>query len=270
MSFVPHAQVVEAKDGTPSRTAYVLHGILGSGRNWRTLTRRLIRSDAPGSADTRYVLVDLRNHGQSQGAPGPHSVTTAADDLLALHAVHGAPDVIIGHSFGGKVAMRYAQRHPQGLERVWVLDSRAAAEPPAPDNDVAMVIAALGGVPQPLARREDLVEHMTSRGFSPSLAQWLTTNLRRAEDGLRFVFELDAIRAMIADYWSLDLWDLLRDPPCPIEVVRAGRSDRWPDEVLERFTSEASPLTRLHVLPNAGHWVHVDDPEGLIRLLTQA
>ena len=265
MSFVPATSVVTAKGATPTRVAYVLHGILGSGRNWRTLCRRL----AEQTPDTAYVLVDLRNHGDSQGAPPPHTVTSAADDLLALHAEHGPPNVVIGHSFGGKVALRYAQRHPSGMDAAWVLDSRSDAAEPEPENEDALVLRALRSVPLPLASREDLVTHLTGQGFSQSLARWLTTNLDRTPDGDGFawVFDLDAIDAMIADYWQLDLWPVLRDPPLPVHVVRAGRSDRWPDEVIRRYAEEAAPGVHLHVLPEAGHWVHVDDPQGLIALL---
>lgn len=263
MSFVPATSVVTAKGAAPTRVAYVLHGILGSGRNWRTLCRKLVRA----RPELACVLVDLRNHGDSQGAPPPHTVTAAADDLVALHAAHGPPHEVIGHSFGGKVALRYAQRHPDGLDRVWVLDSRADAEPPTDDNEVARVLQALARVPMPLATRDELVVHLTGQGFSEGLARWLTTNLTRTDDGLRWVFDLDAIRAMITDYWQLDLWSVLRDPPCRVDVVRAGRSDRWPDRVLDRFRTEAGARTHLHVLPDAGHWVHVDDPQGLIALL---
>jgi len=265
VSFCPQASVVTAKGATPTRVAYVLHGILGSGRNWRTLCRRLARQQP----QTAFVLVDLRNHGASQGAPPPHTVTAAADDLVQLHAEHGPPDEILGHSFGGKVALRYAQRHPQGLERVWVLDSLAGAVPPSSDNDVLRVLQALRTVPQPLPSRDDLVSHLTGLGFSTTLGRWLTTNLKRTDSGYVWVFDLDNIDAMIADYWQLDLWPVLRQAPMPIEVVRAGKSDRWDQQVLDRFTTQAGPHVRLHVLPDAGHWVHVDDPQGLVQLITE-
>lgn len=268
MSFVPSTSIVSAKGATPVRVAYVLHGILGSGRNWRTLCRRLVRE----RPDTAYVLVDLRNHGDSQGAPPPHTLASAADDLVALHDVVGAPHEVIGHSFGGKVALTYAARHPDGLERVWVLDSRADAEPPEADNDVALVFGALRHVPLPLPDRDALVTHLMGQGFSEMLSRWMTTNLVRTEDrsGFTWVFDLDAVEAMIQDYWQTDRWDVLREPPCRIDVVRAGRGDRWPESVLSRYATEAGAEVHLHVLPDAGHWVHVDDPAGVIRLLSGA
>ena len=256
--------IVERTDTPTTDVVFILHGILGSGRNWRTVARALT-DHQPG---WKIVLVDLRNHGKSQGFSGPHSLANAANDLVNLASQTGEPSIVIGHSFGGKVALAYAALKPSGLRAAWVLDSRPGAEPPSAENEVMAVLDALADVPQPLQARQDLIPILGQWGFSQGLAQWLTTNLARSEDGFRWVFPLPAIREMISDYWTRDYWPLLATPPCPIHIVRAGRSDRWPPEVIRRFETEASEQCSLHVLEDAGHWLHVDDPEGLIRILT--
>jgi esterase len=265
VSFVPEHAVVAGADARGDRVAFLLHGILGSGRNWRTFARRLAASAPTWS----FVLVDLRNHGASEGARAPHSVAATADDLAALAARVGRPAVVIGHSFGGKVAASYAARHPEGLARVWVLDSRldALTERDALGSDVATVIRHLERIPLPIARREDLVAALQSAGFSAELAGWMTTNLRRTDGGLVWAFDLDAVREMIEDYWRVDLEPALSDPALPLSLVRAGRSDRWPSEVIERYARRAHPGVEFHLLPDAGHWLHIDDPDGLHRLI---
>ncbi len=263
MSFVPAFSTVDGAEARGDRVAFVLHGILGSGRNWRTFIRRLAER-APG---WRFVLPDLRNHGQSDGAPGPHTLAATVDDLERLAAQVGRPSVIIGHSFGGKVAAAWAARKPPGLAWVWVLDSRLDAAASTDGNDVVAVIRALRDVPLPIPRREDLVDRLTGLGFSAPLAGWMTTNLRRADGGLVWAFDLDAIEEMIGDYWRLDLEGLLEDPDVPLTLVRAGRGDRWEPEVVARYAARAHPGVALHELPDAGHWVHVDDPDGLLDLI---
>lgn len=65
------------------------------------------------------VLVDLRNHGRSAGIKGldpPHDMGNAARDLVNLVKSHewAWPDVIIGHSMGGKVALEFVASCARG------------------------------------------------------------------------------------------------------------------------------------------------------------
>ena len=71
-------------------------------------------------------------------------------------------------------------------------------------------------------------------------------------------------------------WSLLEHPPKDMEIaiVRAENSDRWSPEVvrqLERLSSkgleESKGQVSVHVLPNSGHWVHVDNPKGLLDIV---
>ncbi|MCB9779350.1 MAG: alpha/beta hydrolase [Alphaproteobacteria bacterium] len=257
-------------------TVWFLHGILGSGNNWRSFARRLL-DDHP---DWRAVLIDLRNHGDSQGLPGPHTLAACAEDLWALSAELGhTPQVVVGHSFGGKVALTFArsaavlgQAGPGALQQLWVLDAFPSAWPHDPDDDpeVVSVIGALAAIPLPLDRREQVVGILTGQGFSADLAHWMTTNLRRDADGYVWRFDLDAAREMIADYFAQDLWDVVEDPAdgLRVDVVRAERSDRWSDAELARFAAlpDDGP-SRLHLLADSGHWVHVDQPDALRHLI---
>src|SRR5689334_12030746 len=95
--FVPHHAFVTDPAAQPAQWMLMLHGILGSGGNLRTLARRLVER-APGWG---FLLVDLRMHGQSQGAPPPHTIAATAEDLMRLTAQLGLPiGGVLGHSFG--------------------------------------------------------------------------------------------------------------------------------------------------------------------------
>lgn len=268
--FVPHVTVQTAPGATPTRWAWLLHGILGSGQNLRTVARRLA-ADLP---DWGFLLPDLRNHGESRGAPPPHTVAACAEDLFALADARGVhPVAAIGHSFGGKVALAWAaaaEARGEHVARVWVLDATPGLSdvPLEEGSEVVRVVRALRTVPMPLPRRDALVERLVGMGFTTPLAQWMTTNLRHTDDGFVWKFDLDAVEAMLRDYAATDLWPWLASPTrrARVEVVRAERSDRWSDAELARFAA-APPDVRLHLLPDAGHWVHVDNPDGLHALL---
>jgi len=268
--IAPHDRIVAAHAGVPDRWAFVCHGILGSRRNWRSFARRLVDAHP----DLGVITVDLRNHGDSPPTDGPHTLAACAADLGALaHHLGIQPAVLIGHSFGGKVVLQRASELPPCLEQVWVLDSRpepmTAQE--VQDSDVRQVISTLKRLPRKYAKRDDVVRIFSDQGFSRTLALWMTTNLRRQPgDGYVWRFDLDGVIAMITDYYRSDLREVLTlpVPNLQVHVVRAENSHRWPASVLQWFHQlPAGAPGRLHLLPDSGHWVHVDNPDGLLDLM---
>ncbi|GAB2272163.1 hypothetical protein Dimus_006984 [Dionaea muscipula] len=287
---------VKASNEKPyNSTIFVLHGLLGTGRNWRSFSRTLasnLSDHSPPSREWRMVLVDLRNHGRSAGLQGlnpPHNMFNAAKDLADLVKSHGWawPDVVIGHSMGGKVALQFAQSCMCGdygasitlPKQLWVLDSVAGTvHPEYRDGEVEKVLVTLQSLPSPIPSRKWLVDHMMQLGFSKSLSEWMGSNLKRSGDHQSFAFSLQAAIDMFNSYQESDYWSLLERPPKGMEIslVRAENSDRWHPEIIERLeriaaserdiTEEEGKMS-LHVLPNAGHWVHVDNPTGLVQIL---
>ena len=253
--------VVTAPGASPSRTAFVLHGILGNGRNWLSVARRL----AKAAPSWRFILVDLRCHGDSLGFLPPHTVAACACDLAELAAhLEEEPQVILAHSFGGKVALLYARDYAASLERVWLLDAPAGPSTGGV-GEVERVIAALGQIPQPVPSRQAVQEAVQSVGLSLSLAKWMTTNLRKTEGGFVWAFDLPAVRDLLADYRELDLWSVLEHPPgVAIDVVKGAKSDRFDGLDSDRIRASAATL---HILEDAGHWLHADNPSGLHALL---
>jgi esterase len=249
---------------------FLLHGVFGSRRNWRSMARNL-QARHP---EWTVVSVDLRHHGESAGAPGPSDLSAAADDLARLGAHLGRhPDVVSGHSFGGKVALAYLERHPRDLSQVWVLDTPLGPghrpNSPRSDGEVSRVIDVLRTLPGPFRHRAEAQVSLRERGLPPGLAAWLASDLAPDGEGKHhWRFELEGIAALLESYWATDFHPFLARPPASVEVVIADQSDRWtPAETarLER-TSSTSAHLRVHHLPDAGHWLHVDDPQGLLRL----
>ena len=118
------------------------------------------------------------------------------------------------------------------------------------------------------------MDDLTAAGFTPEGAQWMTTNLQpvseqsKASNGeLTWTFDIEGIVEMYASYEATDLWPMLETQPRGLRVdfVRAERSAFvWSDEDVERIRSHGA---RVHYLANASHWVHIDNPDGLLEIL---
>src|ERR1700730_2570534 len=95
---------VTAKDAAPDRWIVFLHGILGSGANWRTFARQITAARPPWGA----LLVDIPLPRDSAvGFDPPHPLESAARDIVfAIQARPGTSvHAVLGHSFGGKVGI---------------------------------------------------------------------------------------------------------------------------------------------------------------------
>ena len=93
----------------------ILHGLLGSGRNWTSFARQL-------SARHRVLSLDLRNHGRSPWFPEMTYQDMARDVIELLEAQGLGPVRLMGHSMGGKAAMVVALTRPELVERLIVVD----------------------------------------------------------------------------------------------------------------------------------------------------
>jgi pimeloyl-ACP methyl ester carboxylesterase len=268
--FVPHHALVTAPGATPSRWMLVLHGILGSGTNFRSFARRL----AAACPDWGFVLVDLRLHGQSLDATPPHTLASAAADLLRLEGRLGLPVAgVMGHSFGGKVALAYTKARGRPLEQAWVLDASPGTRHDRA-GETERVLAMLREVPAVLPSRERFLEIVAAHGFSQGIGEWLAMNVRRADDGFRFRLDLDAIAALLADYFAVDLWPVIERAEGieRLHVVVAERSDALDAGDRARLSAigERDARVHMHLVRGAGHWVHVDAPDALFELVRAA
>lgn len=270
--FLVHHDLVTSGGAPPERWMLILHGILGSGANWRTFARRLAAS-CPAWG---FVLVDLRAHGQSTNAPSPHNLEAAADDLIRLQEALQKPvRGVLGHSFGGKVALSLADRFPVRLDQVWVLDSQPGAKlEELTSARTSAVVRMLEQMPRVLPTRERFVEIVEEQGHDRTFAAWLAMNLRRDGEGYVLRVDMSAIRALFESYYRTDLWPVVErhDRARELSFVVGGRSEVLSDGDRARLAEIAArePHLRVHTLASAGHWVHIDDPEGLFAIVKSA
>jgi pimeloyl-ACP methyl ester carboxylesterase len=254
--------VIVADDATPARWLFVLHGIYGAGRNWSTIARRVARARPAWGV----VLVDLRQHGGSQGFAGPHTVAAAAKDIRILaDAIGRRSDAVLGHSFGGKVALAHAESAPPGLRQVWVVDSTPEAR--APSGSAWRLLQVVRSLPARFDSRDALVEGLEREGFAAQVGQWMATNLVHRDGAYTWRFDLDSLEELLRDFFRTDLWSVVEDPPAGVALhfVKAEESSVLGDEASARIRAAGAAID-LVALPG-GHWLNADNPDALVALL---
>lgn len=253
-----------------------LHGILGRRANWRSFARRSCAL-APGWG---ALLVDLRLHGDSQAQLGPHTLAAASADVVELldSLATTRPmqlGALLGHSFGGKVAIGAADllvSRGVGLERLWVVDAPPGPRRHARDRTTELVFERLGQLPPRFAERREFVDAIVEAGIALAVAQWLATNLVEQPDGSwAFALDLAALRELLDDFMIVDAWPALERVAAAgtdVALVLGGDSQAVFGEQRERAEAAAAAgRIGLHVIPGAGHWVHVDRPAQLLGLV---
>lgn len=269
-----HSLVVH-EGAKPERWALFLHGILGTGANWRTFARRVL-AERPGWG---AALVDLRMHGSSQHLAPPHTVAACAEDLFALQPVLPGPvTAVIGHSFGGKVALAYAALREQlsvPLDAVVSVDSNPGLREDASGSaQIHQVLDALESLPALVATREHFTQHMRGRGLSAAITAWLMMNLRPVDGGFAVRLDLAAIHAMLRDYFARDDWSTIESAGhARTTMVIGGKSPAFSLDERGRVWAAATAHPEhvaVEVIADAGHWVHVDAPDELHAIVCAA
>lgn len=260
---VLNTQEVTAEGASPGAWMAVLHGIYGAGRNWGSVARGVVAERPEWGA----LLVDLRQHGESTGFEPPHTVEAAAADLEGLLAP-GPVRAVLGHSFGGKVALAHA-RDAEAVEQVWVVDSTPAVREPS--GSAWNMLQILRRVPDRFAERDDAVAALVAERVQKSIAVWMTTNLAWTGEEYRWRLDLDDMEALLRSFFALDLWDVVERPPArlAVHVIRATESSVLDEEAVARIRAAGEATGRVHLHEvEGGHWLNADNPKALIGLLS--
>jgi len=258
------AVVSEGKGARGGRPPLILlHGLLGSSRNWQTVGREL--GERSGAA---VFALDARNHGRSPHTESMDHASMVADVRAWLDAQGFAQPVdLLGHSMGGRTAMAFACRYPERVRRLVVVDTAPRAYEWA------------GGRPEFAAMNALDLATLTSRAeaeqlMEPLVPDWgmrkfLTTNLERDEAGQwRWSINLAGITAALP---ALEASPLAAHERFAGEAhfIACGRSPyvRAEDHALIRAHF---PAAQIALLPESGHNPHMEAREEFVRVVLRA
>lgn len=237
----------------------ILHGFMGSGENWHTLSRRYF--------STRFSVFtpDLRNHGRSPHHPEMNYEVLAEDVRRFMHRRGLDRVFILGHSMGGKVAMQLAMQYPQTVERLIVVDMAPRAYP----QQHASILEALSDL--------DLAAVTSRKQAGQMLAPHIPDTVIRQFLLKNLAFD----RATHRYHWRINLPILHQHYGRIVEAVtgavsyegptcfiRGGRSGYITDADWLPIQNQF-PAAELVTIPDAGHWVHAEVPEAFVEAIEQ-
>jgi esterase len=256
MFHIMSVELTHIAQGESGPPVVILHGLLGSARNWSTVARQL-------GATHRVFALDLRNHGGSSWADSM-TYDEMAEDVRAFMARHALPAAaVIGHSMGGKVAMRLALTHGDEVERLIVVD----VAPVDYRRSFAAYIDVLRRLDlSRLTRRSDaaawLADHVDDEGVRGFLLQ----NLVSVEGGFAWRVNLHALADGMPELMGFPEGPSPEQYGGPALFLTGGRSDYVREEhrptILRLF-----PNAEIVTIPDAGHWVHAEASEKFLKVV---
>jgi pimeloyl-ACP methyl ester carboxylesterase len=245
----------------------LLHGIAGSSRTWRDVIPRLT---------DRFTIIapDLVGHGQSEKPVGDYSLGAFASgirDLLEVLDIGRA--TIIGQSFGGGVAMQLAYQHPEGCERLVLVDSGGLGREvnwmlrvmTLPGTEYVMPMIFPGFVRD---WGDSLFRTINDRGIRLGriAEMWSAyASLAEAENRQAFVRTIKSV--VDPGGQTVSAMDrLYLASAMPTLIVWGERDDIIPVSHAHA-AHQAMPGSRLEIIEGVGHFPQIEAPEQFVEML---
>ena len=229
----------------------LLHGLFGSARNLGVAARALV-------PQFRVLSLDLRNHGDSPHDPAMDYDIMAADVIETLTAENALPAAVVGHSMGGKVAMRLALSAPDQVRRLVVADIAPVTYP----SHFGAFTAAMLTVPNDATRPQaDAI--LAPVVQDPAVRSFLLHNFR---PGRGWRVGLPQIAAALPQIEAWD-WQGTNPYPGPALFVTGANSDYVKPQDHQPIRT-LFPTARFVAIKDAGHWLHAEQPTAFAATLS--
>lgn len=228
----------------------LIHGLFGSLDNLGVLARDL-------QHDHQTLQIDLRNHGLS-----PHlsemNYQAMAEDVLNLFKALSLDNIIlVGHSMGGKVAMKLTELAPELINKLVVIDIAPVAYQERHHDDVFAALEAVthSGVQQ----RSEAGEIMRKLGLDEGVIQFLLKSFHAGE----WRFNVPVLHQHYSDIIG---WDEVTEWNKPVIFIRGEQSPYIQDSSRQAIARQF-PSAKAYVVAGCGHWVHAEKPQNVIRII---
>jgi esterase len=252
----------------------ILHGLYGSSDNWVTIAKTL------GDTFTVY-LPDQRNHGQSPHSD-IHDYDFMRDDIHEL-----ATDLklkkffLAGHSMGGKTAISFALKWPEMINGLLIADISPFVNENISHsvyNEHLTILRAILSIDlSGITSREKAESILKEKITSEKIRGFILKNLQRTS-GNNFAWKINAsslLKNLDKIMEGIDRGEVFTHQITgfPVIFLKGADSDYLPEADYADI-QKVFPAAEFVEVPDAGHWIHSDRPDEVIknmrRLLTDS
>ncbi|MCV7300720.1 alpha/beta hydrolase [Mycobacterium barrassiae] len=262
-----HGNRVAYLDEGEGDVLLLIHGIGGSSHCWRNVVDTL-------ALRYRVIAVDLLGHGQSDKPRSDYSLGAFAVWLRDfLDALNVREATVVGHSFGGGVALQFAHQHKEYCRRLVLVSSGGLG----PDLGLLLRMLSLPGAELvlPLIGSRPAVKvgaALRKRALSSGREATRYSETLRAQVSLsdrqgRAAF-LRTLRSVV-DHRGQAVSAMDRLPTDLPTLIIFGDQDRCIPAAHAHSAHQAIPGSMLHVIPGAGHQPQVECPDTVIAALDE-
>lgn len=256
-------------DGTGA-PVLAIHGITASHLSWPFLAPRL-----PG---VRVVAPDLRGRARSNKLPPPWSIADHADDMArVLDVLQIDRGVVVGHSMGAFVAVRFAAQHPDRVTSILLVDGGLPIPAPVDIPQAELVAHLLGPAgerltrtyPDPQSYIHEWKQHPALReNWNDRVQEYVEYDLDEAPGGFTPSARLEAVATNIVQMSAADGYaSALAGLMIPVEFIRAPRgllnedTPLYPNPLVESARA-LLPALRVHEANDVNHYTIVMSEAG--------
>ena len=249
-----------------------LHGLLGFGRNFYSLSRRLC-------PDFKSLIYDQRGHGNSFHKK-PYTISALAEDLKALlkETEWEKEQVnLVGHSLGAYVSCLFASRYPECVNRLIMVDGSPWPLAKAGEKIRQMIL----NLPKAFAHRKEaknfFQEAVKNKLFSKATADLLSANLKtnlktsgreQPSPPLNWQFDPEAGLQLLSEVRSHNWPSLIKRLNKPLLILRGENSSHFLKSDFEK-SLQLNPLIKGLEVKASGHWIHYEQPQIFLSILKE-
>ncbi|XP_064460978.1 sn-1-specific diacylglycerol lipase ABHD11-like [Ornithodoros turicata] len=261
---------VSPTNADPSKPPIIiLHGLLGSKTNWRSLSKSLTNA-----VRCNAFALDARNHGESPHTEDMDYMLMASDLELFMKERNIRNTILLGHSMGGRTAMTFAMTRPSLVDRLIIVDVAPTYMPHTVNEEASSYLRSMQAALPHLrpdmdvndARRE-ADKQLSTVVLDKGVRQFLLMNLYKGKNGYEW---LANTTSLLHNLHHISKMAPLKGLTYQGETLFVcGGNSRYVRKEHHPAIKDCFPNSEIVYISGAGHWVHADKPAEFLSVVTE-